>query len=98
MMDSINSNDFYTKETSTPVPLIDVRETDEFAEAHIPGAVNLPLSTLNTNFSQLDHDTHYYIICRSGRRSQLASQFLSANGYSVTNVEGGMLAWKGSVA
>lgn len=75
------------------ISIIDVREVDEFAEGHVPGAVNIPLSELESRYKELEQDRHHYIICRSGRRSLDACSFLNNKGYDTTNVEGGTLAW-----
>lgn len=73
------------------VNIIDVREIDEFYSGHIPGSVNLPLSTLSYTYMNLDRSKHYFIICRSGNRSQSACVFLSQYGYSLTNILGGII-------
>lgn len=73
--------------------LIDVREADEFASGHIAGAVNLPLSQLAARYQELDKDRAYHVICQMGGRSARACDFLSAQGYDVTNIEGGTAAW-----
>ncbi|OJG11996.1 hypothetical protein RU94_GL002327 [Enterococcus asini] len=75
-----------------------MREVDEFANGHIPEATNLPLSELGARFEELDKGQNYYVICHSGARSANASNFLSQQGYQVTNVLGGMSAWKGDIA
>ena len=75
--------------------LIDVRETHEYAAGHIPSAENFPLSTLGADFSKLDKDQKYYVICQAGGRSAKAYDFLDAQGFDVINVEGGMNNWPG---
>ncbi|ENH97893.1 rhodanese domain-containing protein [Gracilibacillus halophilus YIM-C55.5] len=79
------------------VNIIDVREDEEVAEGMIPGAKHIRLSEVPERLDELDKDKHYYMVCRSGGRSGKASQFLEENGYDVTNVAGGMLAWDGDV-
>lgn len=74
--------------------LIDVRETDEFAEVHAVGAINVPLSELVSRVDEIDDDQDVYVICRSGGRSQKAAEFLIDKGLeNIINVEGGTLAW-----
>lgn len=74
--------------------LVDVRETDEFAAVRAEKAMNLPLSTLAMRFQELPKDRDLVIICRSGRRSTQAIEFLISNGYSqVINLTGGTNAW-----
>lgn len=79
--------------------IIDVREPDEFAAGHIPGAENFPLSRFTVEFRKLGKDEELALVCRSGNRSGMAQQFLRAQGYSGTrNLTGGMLDWYGPVA
>lgn len=75
------------------IELIDVREVDEFANGHIAGARNLPLSGLAENYLGLDKEISYHVICQKGGRSSRACEFLEAKGYQVTNVEGGVEAY-----
>jgi rhodanese-related sulfurtransferase len=75
--------------------LVDVREPAEFAERRIPGAVLLPLSGLADDPEALPMDRPLIIHCASGKRSQVAAEFLSRHGYGdVSNLEGGILAWQ----
>lgn len=74
------------------VPLIDVRERDEFAAGHVPGAVNVPLSELGDRLDELPGEA-FDVICHSGGRSGRAAEALEARGYDATNVEGGTSGW-----
>lgn len=74
------------------VPLVDVREADEFAAGHVPGAVNLPLSTLGERLDELPEGP-FDVICQAGGRSARAAQALEARGYDATNVDGGTGEW-----
>ena len=89
--------DFYEKYTnsSEKLTILDVREIHEYAAGHIPSAENFPLSTLGSDFSKLDKDQKYYVICQAGGRSAKAYDFLDAEGFDVINVEGGMNNWPG---
>lgn len=77
--------------------IIDVRETDEVAAGKIPGAVNIPLGSIEYRMQELNKDKEYIMVCRSGGRSGRATLFLEANGYKVINMAGGMLFWRGQV-
>lgn len=79
------------------VNLIDVREVSEVAEGHIPGIINIPLGLLEFRMHELDKQKPYIMVCRSGGRSGQATAFLTAQGYDVTNMVGGMLDWAGDV-
>ncbi|WP_336646642.1 rhodanese-like domain-containing protein [Microbacterium sp. USHLN186] len=74
------------------VPLIDVRERDEFAAGHVPGAVNLPLSELGGRVDELPAEP-FDVICQVGGRSARAVEALTARGHDATNVEGGTGEW-----
>ncbi len=78
--------------------LIDVRETPELEETgFIPGAVHYPMSNFDSTISSLDKDKKYYVICRSGKRSENVQNHLLDNGYEAVNVLGGMSAYEGPV-
>ncbi len=76
--------------------LIDVRTPEEFAEGHIPGAVNIDYH--NEGFSSaldsLDKNKEYEIYCRSGNRSGKALDEMQKKGFkNVYHLEGGILMW-----
>lgn len=79
------------------IHIIDVREDIEVAAGKIPAAKHIALSNLPNAIEQLDKHTHYYIVCHSGGRSSLACEFLTSQGYQVTNVVDGMEAWQGEI-
>ncbi|MGJ7923242.1 rhodanese-like domain-containing protein [Neobacillus sp. LXY-4] len=79
------------------VNIIDVREVDEVAAGKIPGAVNIPLGLIGDSLNDLDQTKEYIMVCRSGARSGRATQFLESQGYQVSNMKGGMLAWNGEI-
>lgn len=76
--------------------LVDVREPNEVAEGTIPGAINIPLGTLPDRVGDFDKNVPILLLCRSGGRSGKAAEYLVGLGFSsVTNLEGGMLAYAG---
>ena len=98
MKNSISIKDFYEKYTnnsSEKLTILDVREIHEYEAGHIPSAQNFPLSTLGLDFSKLDKNQKYYVICQAGGRSAKAYDFLEVQGFNVINVEGGMNNWPG---
>lgn len=74
---------------------VDVREPDEFAVGHIPGARLLPLGDVMTRAEEVlpEKEAAYLIYCRTGRRSADAAQKLEAQGYSHLRDLGGILSW-----
>lgn len=79
--------------------ILDVRRADEFAEGHIPGAINLANEEIgNTQPEELpDLSQEIYVYCRSGRRSKEASSKLAALGYTNIIECGGILDWTGEI-
>ncbi|SDJ34254.1 rhodanese-like domain-containing protein [Salimicrobium halophilum] len=75
--------------------VVDVREAEEVAEGKIPGATHIPLGVLEYRMNELDKNTPYVMVCRSGGRSSQATRFLQDQGYDVTNMEGGMMSYNG---
>ena len=75
------------------VNLVDVREPDEYVEAHVPGAQLIPLATVPVRNNELDKSQTQYIICKSGARSTKAAEFLIAQGFDAVNITGGTMAW-----
>ena len=80
--------------STTDAMLVDVREADEFASGHIPGAVNVPLSTINQ--ITLPMDKHLFLYCLRGTRSKQAAGILKRMGYTVKSI-GGISGYKGSI-
>lgn len=74
------------------VPLVDVRERDEFAAGHVPGAVNLPMSEIGSRLEELPEGA-FDVICQAGGRSARVVEALAERGYDATNVEGGTGEW-----
>jgi rhodanese-related sulfurtransferase len=77
------------------VQLIDVREPDEHAEAHIEQAILLPLSTFDLASIPPAEGKKRVIHCRSGKRSMRVCELLLAAdpASELYNLEGGILAW-----
>ncbi|MBQ9061431.1 MAG: rhodanese-like domain-containing protein [Eubacterium sp.] len=83
---------------STPNALLyDVRETDEYAAGHIPGSVNMPLSTLAEAKLPEDKNVPLYVHCLSGARSSKAVKYLQMQGYTNVKNIGGINAYKGKI-
>lgn len=74
--------------------VLDVRETYEWNEGHIPNATLIPLGTLPNQLASVPKDKPIVVICRSGNRSQTGRDILLKAGFTnVTSVNGGMIAW-----
>ena len=77
--------------------ILDVRTPEEFAEKHIPGAINIANETIGTDeIPELpDKDQLILVYCRSGNRSKQASEKLVALGYTNIVEFGGINDWPG---
>ncbi len=75
--------------------LIDVRELNEFEDAHVAGATHVALATVSERLDEFLGVEAAYLICRSGARSRRACEFLADEGIAAVNVVGGMVAWIG---
>jgi rhodanese-related sulfurtransferase len=76
--------------------LVDVRTPDEYAEGHIPGAVNAPLRTIADNLDKIPTDQSVMVYCSSGHRAAMSLASLDMLGY--TNVKSFPPGWKGWTA
>jgi sulfur dioxygenase len=77
--------------------VIDVRTHEEFEGelGHLPDAVLAPLSELRQQAAAWPRDVPVLVICRSGKRSSQGCSLLSEMGFTdVTNLMGGMMAWR----
>ena len=75
--------------------VVDVREPEEFASGHVPGAANLPQADLAIRLDEVPRDRPVFVICQGGFRSLRAAQFLSQCGIvDVASVRGGTEAWR----
>ncbi|MBX5437622.1 MAG: sulfurtransferase TusA family protein [Alicyclobacillaceae bacterium] len=92
------TNEELARKLADGVVLLDVREPAEYAFAHIPGAISVPLGELEARAVELEvlADRPVYVICRTGSRSDTACQMLADRGFKqVYNVVPGMCDWQG---
>ena len=77
--------------------ILDVRTPEEFADKHIPGAINIPNETIGAEeIPELpDKDQLILVYCRSGNRSKQASDKLVRLGYTNIVEFGGINDWLG---
>ena len=78
------------------VIILDVREQDEYDSGHIPGAVLLPVGTIDeTTAAEVipEKDSTVLVYCRSGNRSKTASSTLAELGYTSIYEFGGISTW-----
>jgi NADPH-dependent 2,4-dienoyl-CoA reductase/sulfur reductase-like enzyme/rhodanese-related sulfurtransferase len=76
------------------VLLVDVREADEFAAGHVPGAINLPLSQLRERYTEIPAGREVWLSCGVGQRAYYATRFLAQHGYRARNLSGGFTTYR----
>ena len=76
--------------------IVDVRKPGEYAAEHIEAAENIPLDFLNSEMQQFNRTDKYYLHCKSGYRSVIASSILQSRGIQIVNIDGGFEAIKQS--
>jgi len=74
-------------------PVIDVRESGEYAEGHVPTARLMPLGVVPVRAHELPNDQPVHVVCASGGRSAQAADVLRRAGIDARSVVGGTTAW-----
>ena len=79
--------------------ILDVRRPDEYAEGHIPGAINVPNEEIGTaEIAELPYKSQLILVyCRSGRRSKEAAGKLAKLGYTNIVEFGGIQDYEGEI-
>jgi len=77
--------------------ILDVRTPQEFAQGHVPGAVNISHTEIENRLSEIlkGKDEPVVVYCRSGVRAGKALDILKQQGFSdLHHLQGGMLGWE----
>jgi rhodanese-related sulfurtransferase len=77
--------------------ILDVREPSEYAQGHIPGAVNIPSGYIPSRIKELDPQKPIITVCRSGVTAASVAKTLNLDGFTAKSMKGGMQAWQGPV-
>ena len=93
---NLTADEFERLIENSNVQRLDVRTVAEYSEGHIAGSINI--NVFNENFSAtadelLDKTQPVAVYCKSGRRSRNAAQLLVKKGYTVYNLDKGILSW-----
>jgi SulP family sulfate permease len=97
-VDEISAEDLWkTLQDNDANLVVDVREPREYHKGHIPQAELYPLPMLLSEKPELAEQSQIVLVCRSGRRSRLAANWLVSQGFEEVKIlRGGMLAWEAS--
>ncbi len=86
-------------EAKTAPLILDVRSVEEYAAAHIPGAINIPHDQLKARLAEVEthKDKEIVVHCRSGYRAGVAGKLLRKAGFvQIRDLDGHMVAWEAS--
>lgn len=94
---SVDAETFARVIAKERIQLVDVRTPEEYAEGHIPRAINIDVNgaDFDVQTGQLDKSRPVALYCRSGRRSKIAAERMAKQGFKVTELDGGILSWEG---
>lgn len=76
------------------VTLVDVRDSEEFQNGHVPGAISIPLNEIRQRLNELPRDREVWLYCGVGQRAYYATRALLQNGFRVKNLPGGFRTYK----
>ncbi|HET9076572.1 MAG TPA: rhodanese-like domain-containing protein [Acidimicrobiales bacterium] len=85
--------DTFARAHAAGATVLDVRNPDEYDQAHVPGAVLIPLGELAARQDEIPDADPLYVICAVGGRSLTAAQALVGAGYPAISVAGGTNGW-----
>ena len=91
---TVGADEFAELTTQKDVRLIDVRTPEEYAEGHLAGAENIDVKAADFAERIKGIEGSVAVYCRGGKRSLMAAAQLAANGCTVYNLDGGILAWQ----
>ena len=96
IMSERKATSFMNSRKPTEYQLVDVRLPEEYEDYHLPGALLIPLPELTTGKGDLDTEKPTIVYCRSGGRSQAASQWLVGQGFKeVYDISHHIADWQG---
>lgn len=93
----LNPANFEQKMQNDDVQLVDVRTPEEFAEGHLPNAININIngSSFDSEIAKLDKAKPIMVYCRSGVRSAKAAASLKSKDFkNISDLSGGIISWK----
>jgi rhodanese-related sulfurtransferase len=80
-------------DAAEPIQLIDCREAKEFSISNIGGTL-IPMNEIPQHLGEFDPDQELIVLCRTGSRSAMVTEFLRRNGFpNAQNLQGGIYAW-----
>ncbi len=81
-----------------PDRIVDLREPEAFARAHLDGAENIPYRLIQAETHRLDPAASLLLVDPGGARAAEMATWLRARGFDAAFLEGGYAAWTGPLA
>jgi len=95
----VNATEYEQHRANGKTVVLDVRSPEEFAQGHVPGAVNIDINAPDfaSKVAPFDKQQPILVNCHAGSRGAVASAALAKLGFkTVCNLEGGLQAWEKS--
>ncbi|WP_320814213.1 rhodanese-like domain-containing protein [Flavobacterium sp.] len=92
----LNAVKFEQKMQAADVQLVDVRTPEEFAEGHLPNAININVTgdSFDAETAKLDKEKPVMVYCKMGGRSAKAASNLKEQGFkNISDLDGGITSW-----
>lgn len=92
--ESIDFEELERRRTRGAITVLDVRGASEYAQGHVPGALNIAHTRLRARLSEVPRNAPVYVHCLSGARAAASVAFLAHEGVPVVDVDGSFTAWQ----
>nr|WP_305825875.1 rhodanese-like domain-containing protein [Thiohalocapsa sp. ML1] len=73
--------------------LLDVRYEEEYDDEHIDGSLLIPLPELRQRMGEIDPNARYLVLCKGGKRAEVATMLLKQRRIKAATIEGGIRDW-----
>lgn len=91
---SVTPQELHSRLNNEGCQVVDVREREEFSKLRLAGSISMPLSALSLRQRLLDRSRTVYLVCKSGKRAEMAACELARAGFAdLRVVAGGLDAW-----
>lgn len=98
MVDEVSPETVKQKLDESDAQIIDIRPPDEYADGHIPGAINIPMSQLPQQIDEIEWSDDVTVVCPIGQSSVQAAKLIGsyegADADAVKSMKGGYREWK----
>jgi hydroxyacylglutathione hydrolase len=93
-IESIDFEEFERRRIQRPLTVLDVRGASEYAERHVPNALNIAHTRLRARVQEVPRGGRVYVHCLSGARAAASAAFLAHEGFDVVDVDGSFAGWQ----